>query len=360
MSFQTLDESVRREIARVSVSWEMFEDYLAWARRHGVVSVTELIFGLPGETANGYISGMERLLRSGVDRVYSYNLRLLSGTDLAKSETRQKYGFATAFRATEGGFGIYDGEVVSEAEEVVVGSTSFDETDYFTVRKYGLFLELAVGRGYLSDLINIAKKIGLPSEKIIRHLARETFAGRPLLQRTIQEYEQRARNELFNSPDDCEAYINNMILSGKEVVETKLNLIFTGKIILDDKIRRELLDVIKEFIFDSNSDRTVRDLIVDYIDNVLEPSIVRFVADEPDRLESKTRVPVENLLEHSLEQNLVIRERETLLKMTLPEDYKRHRKDLIIDSDCSEAGLQKIYMTVGRFGLLRKVEVFGQ
>ena len=48
-------------------------------------------------------------------------------------------------------FGLYENEAVTEVEEIVIASTSFDYGDYQTVRKYGLFLEISSGRAYFSE-----------------------------------------------------------------------------------------------------------------------------------------------------------------------------------------------------------------
>ncbi|MBU0515584.1 MAG: radical SAM protein [Proteobacteria bacterium] len=359
MSFQTLDERVRKEIARKSVDWEMFVDYVDWAGRYNIASVTELIFGFPGESADGYISGMERLISTGVNRVYSYNLRLLSGTALATEESREKYGFVTLFRATEGGFGTYDGEIVSEAEEVVISSLSFGESDYFTVRKYGLFLELALGRGYLSDLINFLRKIGLSGEKIVRYLAEEQFDGQPNLRQVVLEYEKRVKEELFYRADDCEKHIRSLVSAGGEVPESKLNLIFTGKIVLNDRVRKELLEAVKLIILKWGTAANIQKIVTDYVDNIVEKRILCFKEDEANEVVTGTNVPVEYLPLKHTETNKVIQSKDIFtIKMQLPEDYKRHRKELKIGSDPDEASLQRIFMTVGRFGLLRHCELF--
>ena len=79
MSFQTLSEIARKEIKRTNIQWHKYVECLEWAKKRNIITSTEMIFGFPGETLESYLRGIESLLRSGVNRIYSYNLRLLEG-----------------------------------------------------------------------------------------------------------------------------------------------------------------------------------------------------------------------------------------------------------------------------------------
>ena len=56
-------------------------------------------------------------------------MRLFSGIDLSTESNRKKYHFQTKFRLPERTFGTYAGEVITEVEEVVVGTDSFTFED---------------------------------------------------------------------------------------------------------------------------------------------------------------------------------------------------------------------------------------
>lgn len=197
MSFQTLDENVTKEIKRTNISYEQFLKYVEWAAERKIMTSTEMIFGFPGETVHSYVAGVERLMRSGVDRIYSYNLRLFNGIDLATQENRDKYKFKTLHRLSERSYGCYGGDFVAETEEVVVGSYSFDYADYQRIRKYGLFLELSTGRGYLTELIRIMMKLGLPGEKLIMFLAEHKYNNFQRLSSIVNEYEEMTKRNFL-------------------------------------------------------------------------------------------------------------------------------------------------------------------
>lgn len=356
MSFQTLDEAVRENVKRVNVQWDQFLEYLRWAKRRGIMTSTELIFGLGGESANSYRVGIEKLLSSGVDRVYSYNLRLFNGIDLSTQANRKKYEYVTRFRLPERTFGVYDDEVVTEIEEVVVGSNSFDFDDYLKTRTYGLFLELASGRGYLSEFIHLAVNLGLPGEKLISFLVDHDYAEHQRLRSTVRDYLGRSKSELFETPEQCTDYVTRLIVGGGAVPEIKLNLLFTGKIMLDDRTRAELLAVVKEFIGVNAPRADERALLTDYIDNVLAPRIVSLRVGEEETVRSRTIIDLDRLRngDYGSVGDLSI-DNGKVFELRLHQDAIDFvRRSPILNTE-DEESLQNAYMKISRFGLLRTV-----
>jgi len=354
MSFQTLDEKVAKEIKRKNISFEQFLHYVDWAAARKIMTSSEMIFGFPGEQVHSYVAGLERLMRSGVDRIYSYNLRLFNGIDLAAKENRDKYGFKTLFRLPERTYGCYDGEFVTETEEVVIGSNSFDYEDYQQVRKYGLFLELSTGRGYLTELIRIMIRLGLPGEKLIMFLTEFDYRNFPHLLSIVKEYEEMAKKELFESPEMCIANASNIFSSGQPIPEVKLNLIYTGRIMLDPKARKELFEVIKQFIRGHCRSETQIDFFHEYLDNLLANQIVSFCSPERPSITVQTKILINNI---ELNCYNVVDDlwTETPLSVSfdLHEDSVNFLKNKNLENTHNDATLQDIYMSVSRFGLLR-------
>lgn len=355
MSFQTLDEKVTKEIKRTNISYEQFLKYVNWAAVRQIMTSTEMIFGFPGETVHSYVAGIERLMRSGVDRIYSYNLRLFSGIDLATQENRDKYDFKTLYRLPDRTYGFYDGEFITETEEVVVGSVSFNYADYQNIRKYGLFLELTTGSGYLTELIRIMIKIGFPGEKLIMFLAKYKYSNFPRLFSIVSKYEEMAKRELFETSEMCRANAREIFLSGKPIPEVKLNLIYTGKIILDPEARKELIDVIKEFIRRHCRSRKQMDFFVEYLDKIFINQIVSFRQNEKSSITVDTKIKLD-----AIEQNIYNSVDDLSGDKILSIEFIFHKDtiDFMRDRDLAnmddEATLQDIYMSVSNFGLLRQ------
>jgi hypothetical protein len=312
-----------------------------------------MIFGFPGQIADTYIKNLERLLRSGVDRVYSYNLRLLYGIDLATLNSRKKYNFKTKFRLPERTYGMYDGTGVTETEEVVVGSNSFTFEDYQKVRKYCLFLEMASGRGYLSEFIDLMSKLGLPGEKIIAHFAGNKFGRYPKLRAVVKEYIDRARKELFDTPEECVEYVRGLLSEKKAIPEIKLNFIYTGKIMLDPDVRMELFDSAKDFIRDNTADPGTENLLIDYLDTILDKQVVVFGENEDKVIVGHTSIYLDRLKgDGPLTPDMLVGKERPLNFVLHKAAVEFIMKTPLVSVENDEA-IQDIYMTVTRFGLLR-------
>lgn len=295
ISFQTLDEKVRKEIHRVNVPYSKFEEYIAWAKSQNVSTSTEMIFGFPYETLEGYIQGIEKLILSGVDHVYNYNLRLLNGTDLSTQANRIKYNYKTKFRMPERNFGLYDDVAITESEEIVVGSCSFDFNDYLTVRCYGLFLEICSGRRYFSQFIQLMIHLGLHGEKLIAHLSKYDYSFFPELQSVISQYVKAAHEELFDSTDELQKHVQKLLDSKSNPPEVKLNFIYAGKILFQQEISKQFFEVIKRFIKEQTEETKIQECLFGYLDNVLLPRIVTFKQNEPDTVAIVSNIDLEKL-----------------------------------------------------------------
>lgn len=354
MSFQTLDAQVVRNIGRTNMAYDRFMQTLQWARAEGIVTGTEMIFGFPGETVDTYLGGIEKLLRSGVERVQSYNLRLLKGIELSGQTARNKHGYKTRFRPPERCYGVYDGEVVAEAEEVVVGAASFDYADYLTVRKYGLFLELASGRGYLTHLINALTHFDCDGEKLVGHLAKSAFEDAPRLRDLLREYGQRAEAELFDSAEACAAHVARLLETSGEVPEVKLNLVYTGRIMLDTAIRKELLHEVGSFVDAHVEHPQLQAMLQEYLQHILPAQVVQFRKDEPhtQRLCAKLALDKFTAGSYADPRDLAL-DTPADFELTLEEDARRYIQESPLTSTQNEAALQDAYLK-NRFGAMRR------
>jgi len=295
VSFQTLNEDASRAINRINLRKEDTPEYLRWAREKGIPTTTEMIFGFPYETSESFILGLEWLIKNGFDYVSSYDLRLFRGSDLFMESHRKQYCLKTMFRMGEKSFGIYDGKVVLDMEEIVVSSNTFGFNDFIKVRKYCFFFYLAYGARYLSELINIMIHVGLPGEKLIAYFVDYYYERLPLMGAIMKEWNKRIREELFESPEGCIGHVKELVSQKINVPATKINLIYTGKIMFDSETRNELMNIVRDFIAKYSSEEKVVDFFDDYLDNVLGKQIIDFSSPGDSSITTKTRINMERV-----------------------------------------------------------------
>jgi len=293
MSFQTLNEDARKAVKRININHDDIPEFLEWVKEKKISSTTEMIFGFPNETLESYISGLEWLQKNGFDKVHSYELRLLRGSDLFTIQNREKYNIKTKYRLGDRSFGVYDKVVVADVEEVAISANTYNLHDYIKVRKYGFFFFLVNTKQYFSGLTEMMLKIGVPGEKLITYLANYNYGNKLMLNTIVKEYGKRVQEELFESLEECTESIAKRLHEGEQVPAGKMNLIFLGKVVFNQQALKELTEVIKEFIYDCSNDRREHDLFDDYIDNVLLKQIVDFSKPQEYVVSTQTRVDVE-------------------------------------------------------------------
>ncbi|MBS3075005.1 B12-binding domain-containing radical SAM protein [Candidatus Pacearchaeota archaeon] len=93
LSLQSLNPEVVKAINRVNIRQKDFNNIKDAYRKDNLYSYTELIFGLPLESYESYISGIENSLSPSVfDQLYVYPLFLFPNTEMGSPESREKYG----------------------------------------------------------------------------------------------------------------------------------------------------------------------------------------------------------------------------------------------------------------------------
>lgn len=97
LSFQSLSPDVLFDIGRENMPVERFRELMSMYESAGIPTYSELIIGLPGETKESFISGIERLLEAGQHTsLYVYFCELLVNSRLGSPEYMKKHGIVSA------------------------------------------------------------------------------------------------------------------------------------------------------------------------------------------------------------------------------------------------------------------------
>lgn len=143
LSLQSLNEDVIKAINRTNIKKNSFDIIKANYRSQRLYSYTELILGLPMETYDSFISGIENSLSESVfEQLYIYPLFLFPNTKITSSESRKKYGLEGKIienRYTKSKKSIQ----VKEFVEIVVGTSAMPKNkwiDSFVICYYTLAL----------------------------------------------------------------------------------------------------------------------------------------------------------------------------------------------------------------------------
>jgi hypothetical protein len=92
LAIQTLDPVALRTSRRQNMAINKFEDLCEWLHKERLGAYAEMIWGLPGETYESFLSGYDRIARF-VPRIATYSNLLLPNT--AYDKEREEHGFVT-------------------------------------------------------------------------------------------------------------------------------------------------------------------------------------------------------------------------------------------------------------------------
>ena len=95
LALQSLDDKALENMHRKNMKVNEFEDLARWLRAEGLDTYAELIWGLPGETADTFIEGYDRISEH-VSKIAIYPHLILPNTDFDKN--RDRYGLVTMRR----------------------------------------------------------------------------------------------------------------------------------------------------------------------------------------------------------------------------------------------------------------------
>ena len=143
LSLQSTDIKVTNAIKRSNTKKEVFDRIKEEYRNEQMYTYTELILGLPSETRESFINGIDMSLSESIfDQLYLYPCFLFPNTEMASKKDRKKFGIEGVIipnRYTKSKEYIANEEIV----EIVVGTNTMPKDrwiDSFVIGYYTLAL----------------------------------------------------------------------------------------------------------------------------------------------------------------------------------------------------------------------------
>jgi len=132
ISYQSVDEEVQANIKRANIKLSSARELQQKFNDSGVPVYTELILGLPGETLQTWVRGVDRVLGSGLkNQLFMYLCQVFPNTDLAAPEYLAKFGIQSrVIELTEIHGRIRTPEWVAEEEEIVIATDAMPAEDW--------------------------------------------------------------------------------------------------------------------------------------------------------------------------------------------------------------------------------------
>lgn len=210
---QSTDPEVLANIKRSNISLDAYRKFVDTVNANKTAqSYTEIILALPGDTKQKHFASLRTGIDNKVGAVRMYQAMLLSGTDMATRETRERFKLQTKVRIIPGNIGVYtfgdDQFSIAETEEIIVGSKDMTFEEYAECRVMNLLIETYINNGLFEEVFSAVAAMGLSRFDVLIHLLehREMFSDR--MREIVASFIEDTVSDLYESKEEAQANIN--------------------------------------------------------------------------------------------------------------------------------------------------------
>lgn len=131
LSLQSLSDTTLDAVKRRNIAMNDFAALIRRYREAGMPTYTELILGLPGESKNSWINGLERLLAAGQhDSINIYPCMLLRNSEMSKPESIGIHHLQHARVGISSNHGMANAGDIQEYQNIVIATATMDADDW--------------------------------------------------------------------------------------------------------------------------------------------------------------------------------------------------------------------------------------
>lgn len=191
LSLQTGDDDVLEIIKRKNLKINVLEDIVELANKNNIPLLTELIVGLPGETKESWIAGLEKILQSGITQLEVFKLALLVNAPMMDSQAKD-YEYNT-FSSYDYFYDTNEQNILSEIEQgigeniqLVLSNKTMSLDDMRYILKFTWFLIGMYSGGvsrFIADYLHKNKNIEYMKlhTDLFEHFMQPKFAFKEVL-----------------------------------------------------------------------------------------------------------------------------------------------------------------------------------
>lgn len=206
MSVQSMDDAVLENIRRSNIKLDDYMKINKHLQSVGRETRAELILGLPGETRESFVKGIEQVIEAGVSGTTIYSLMLLHGTEFQDPAYRKKFEIVGKYRIVPLNFGEYAGERVFDYEEVGIANKDMPFEDYCYVRGYALMVATVQNDRVFEEFFRYALSLGEKRTSFLRRLHDNIAQAPEKIQDIVAGFMAETKSELWDSEEALVAY----------------------------------------------------------------------------------------------------------------------------------------------------------
>lgn len=196
LSMQSTDSTTLESVKRKNISLHTYEELQYRFMKDNIITYSDLILGMPGETMSSFIKGICEVLEHGQhNRIQFNNLSVLPNAEMGNPEYQKKYGMVLVESDIINIHGelkqVPDGIV--EKQQLVVATASMPKPDWVKVRSYSWLVSLLHFDKLLQIPILFLHKVsGLAYNDIFDSVFAINDSEFPILSHINQFFEEKA------------------------------------------------------------------------------------------------------------------------------------------------------------------------
>ena len=290
---QTMDTTVLKNIKRSNIDLQTLQRIEKLLKKNNIESMIELIYPLPGETRESFLNGIAALFEemdiSNVE-IRFYPLALLPGAEIATKESKDKYGFQTAWRMLPEHNGKFDKISSCEYEEIVISTNTFELEDYYYIRQLHFFICLFVTYKIYKPVMVLYLSLKQKDSfiRFIDNLIAEIHSEDGVLRELLMSLDQAAQEELLFTE---QFPIHENLYDYKEKEQKRLNIFYILELLYGNqgKYRYEFNQLIRKIFIEEL--HTEHKIVVNALESI-EQNLVDFIQMEENL---NLGAPLENI-----------------------------------------------------------------
>ena len=221
MSVQSMDPQVLSNIRRDNISKDALIALGPALKEEGLSTASDVIIGLPGESFSSTIQSIKDLIHAEIEWIEVWTLMLLDGSELNTPKERNKWNLKSKFRIIPRDFvKLKNGTVITEIEEVGIGSSSLSFDEYAELRLLALILRVTNSGTIFAPLFKFLNEQNVDVFDLLYKMLKSINLASKNIQELFEQFKQDTVNELWDSPEEIEKNYQNdseyqKLLSGK-------------------------------------------------------------------------------------------------------------------------------------------------
>lgn len=143
LSVQTVSPAALQAIQRENISLRAFRTLQNAYRQQGMMTYTDFLVGLPGETLESFMAGVGQIMSEGQhDQLRLWNVYLLPNAPMSAPAYREKYALQSVWVPYMNEFGrVSEVYQPQEMQEMLVGSQTLPVEDWALIRHFAWLVE---------------------------------------------------------------------------------------------------------------------------------------------------------------------------------------------------------------------------